>query len=222
MLWWLRFQALARHALALEPTERFFHYDRANGERPLVRGEQGEWLPIVVNRERYAAEHSARRLKALASLGHCAAARNGALRQSQDGKMKRSPKSRLGEILSGCLVAVLIGLGTVALTNADAIVASGDGTWGITRSVLAVHVVLVALPFIAISILPNVGRAAWLTAGILTAIVWSLPSLDQLVRKGEGGANIGLGIFMLISPLFILGGALAARAAARRRGRASG
>ncbi len=40
--------------------------------------------------------------------------------------MKRSPKSRLGEILSGCLVAVLIGLGTVALTNADAIVASGD------------------------------------------------------------------------------------------------
>ncbi|WP_439490961.1 hypothetical protein [Blastomonas fulva] len=136
--------------------------------------------------------------------------------------MKRSPKSRLGEILSGCLVAVLIGLGTVALTNADAIVASGDGTWGITRSVLAVHVVLVALPFIAISILPNAGRAAWLTAGILTAIVWSLPSLDQLVRKGEGGANIGLGIFMLISPLLILGGALAARTAARRRGRASG
>lgn len=126
MLWWLRFQALARHALASGPTERYFHYDRANGERPLVRGERGEWLPIVVNRERYAAEHSARRLKALASLGHCAAARNGALRQSQDGKMKRSPKSRLGEILSGCLVAVLIGLGTVALTNADAIVASGD------------------------------------------------------------------------------------------------
>ncbi|ASR51419.1 hypothetical protein B5J99_08035 [Blastomonas fulva] len=79
-----------------------------------------------------------------------------------------------------------------------------------------------ALPFIAISILPNAGRAAWLIAGVLTAIVWSLPSLDQLVRKGEGGANIGLGIFMLISPLLILGGALAARAAARRRGRASG
>jgi hypothetical protein len=128
-------------------------------------------------------------------------------------------KSRLGSILSGYLVAVLIGLGTVALLNADAILAGAAGPAGEISPVLALHVALVAMPFIALSLLPDAGRVSWLTAAVLTAVVWSLPTLDQLVRKGEGGANIGLGIFLLVSPLLILGGALAARAAARRRRR---
>lgn len=133
--------------------------------------------------------------------------------------MTRS-KSRLSGILSGCLIAVLIGIGTVALSNADAILNGAAGPVSKISPVLALHGVLVAAPFIALSLWPNAGRVPWLTAGVLTAIVWSLPSLDQLVRKGEGGANIGLGIFMLMSPLLILGGALAARAVAgqRRRG----
>jgi hypothetical protein len=133
-----------------------------------------------------------------------------------------SPNSRLGGIASGCLIALLIGLGTVALTNADSILAGGAGPLGEIWPILTFHVLLVALPFIVLSIVPRAGRASWLTACILTAIVWTLPSVDQLVRKGEGGANIGLGIFMLISPLLILGGAMATRAAARRRRRAGG
>lgn len=132
--------------------------------------------------------------------------------------MTTSLKSRFGRIASGCLAALCAGLGTVALANAGSIYADGAGFLGETWPVLAVHVVLVALPFVVLSVFPNAGRTAWLTAVVLTALVWILPTLDQILRQGEGGANIGLGIFMLISPLVILGGALAARAAARTRG----
>lgn len=136
--------------------------------------------------------------------------------------MTRSPKSRLGGILSGCLVALLIGLGTIALTNADTILSGVAGPVDKISPVLAIHVGLVALPFVALSILPDTGRIPWLTAAVLTVIVWSLPSVDEVVRNGEGGANIGLGIFMLMSPFLILGGALVARAAAGRRRRGRG
>lgn len=133
--------------------------------------------------------------------------------------MKGSPKSRVGRVAAGCLAALLVGLGTVGLMNVDAILAGGAAPPDETWPILAVHFVLVTLPFIVLSLLPDAGRVAWLTAGVLTVIVWSLPSVDQLVRKGDGGANIGLGIFMLISPLLILGGALVARASVRWRAR---
>lgn len=125
--------------------------------------------------------------------------------------------SRPRTLARGCIVALLAGLATVALTNAASILANGFDFLSDAWPILAVHVALVTLPFLVLALMADACRAAWLTAAILTAVVWTLPALDQVFRKGEGGASIGLGIFMLVSPLFILGGALAAKAAAGRR-----
>jgi hypothetical protein len=133
-----------------------------------------------------------------------------------DHTVSRFRISRLGRLVSGGLVAILAGLGTVALANATSIVSRGSDFLSETWPVLTIHVALAALPFLVLAMMSDPGRAAWLTTGVLTAIVWTLPALDQMLREGEGGANIGLGIFMLVSPVLILGGALAAKAATRR------
>lgn len=126
--------------------------------------------------------------------------------------MGRSAVQPFAKSTLGCLIAILIGIGTVALVNLDMIL-EGDGSdfreeW----AVLLTQVIMVAAPFAVLAIMPNSGRAAWLTAAALTALFWTLPVLDQVVRKGGGGANIGLGLFMLMSPLLVLGGAFAAKA----------
>jgi hypothetical protein len=115
------------------------------------------------------------------------------------------------------MIALLAGLGTVALSNAASITSGGFEGLVARWPVLATQVALVSLPFLVLALVLRFGRPAWLTAAVLTAIVWTLPAADHALRQGEGGANIGLGIFMLVSPLLVLGGALAASAAAGRR-----
>ena len=115
---------------------------------------------------------------------------------------------------NGCLVALLIGLGTVGgtalLTGASLNIRQ---EWG----VLVFQVLFVAAPFGALATARESGRAAWLTAVALTVIFWGLMVADALVRRGAGGADIGLGLLMLLSPLIVTGGAFAAGAVAKRR-----
>ena len=50
----------------------------------------------------------------------------------------------------------------------------------------------------------------WLVAGAITAAFWAVLWTDALIRQGAGGANIGLGLVMLLSPIIAYLGAVAA------------
>lgn len=140
-----------------------------------------------------------------------------ALQQTYYNRMGKSAVQHFAKSTLGCLIAILIGIGTVALVNVDMILAGDRSDFTEEWAVLLAHVIMVAAPFAVLAIIPNSGWAAKLTAAALTALFWTLPLLDQAVRRGEGGANIGLGLIMLISPLLILGGAFAAKAAVKLR-----
>lgn len=118
---------------------------------------------------------------------------------------------------SGRLVALLIGLTTIAVIVGISMLAGGsldiEDEWGI----LLFQALVIAAPFGALATAQETGLAAWLTAGALTAMIWGLLLGDALLRRGEGGANIGLGLLLLVSPLIIAGGAFIAAALTRRR-----
>ncbi len=83
--------------------------------------------------------------------------------------------------------------------------------------VLLFNVLVVAAPFAVLAMARESGRAAWLTAVGLTGAFWGLLVADMLIRRGAGGANIGLGLLMLLSPLVITAGAFGAAVLAKRR-----
>lgn len=96
-------------------------------------------------------------------------------------------------------VSLLVKLGT-------RIDLSDDWAW------LIFQIFWVASPFVALSWAKERSKRAWLAGIVATLLVWSalLASVDL---SHGGGANIGMGLFMLASPLFVAAAAFGAAAA---------
>ena len=109
--------------------------------------------------------------------------------------------------LRAMFAALAIGLLVVA---ASVVIASLGGRpiqrdqLGDEMPILAFQVFMVAIPFLVLATASISTRRAWIAGLGLTLALWSYYLLDALVLAVPGrGANIGLGLIMLASPLLI-------------------
>lgn len=106
---------------------------------------------------------------------------------------------------AGCFLALAIGplvAGGTAITFSLLTGQSLSDEWGI----IAWQALLVSLPFIAVALTGTVRKAPWLAGLALTVALWSYYLYDGVAYQrhpDETGANIGLGLIMLVSPVFI-------------------
>ena len=114
----------------------------------------------------------------------------------------------------GCIWALGFGFITVATFYAVIIVVFGPPRGGVPFEewpFVLIQVLIAAAPF---GILARKGIRAklpWLVAAILTVCFWgALFYSAWLAARDQTGANIGMGLVMLASPLLIAGGALVA------------
>jgi hypothetical protein len=80
---------------------------------------------------------------------------------------------------------------------------------------------VVAAPFLLLSLVGTRDKIPWLVAALLTLGFWGYLLFDGVRYHWTGdtsGANIGLGLIMLVSPLLISGAAMGIHAW-RRKGR---
>ena len=74
--------------------------------------------------------------------------------------------------------------------------------WG----VLLFQVLLVAAPFALLARAGLHTPAAWGAAFVVTLIFWGLLIASAVAAQRDGtGANIGMGLLMLVSPVFVAG-----------------
>jgi len=91
--------------------------------------------------------------------------------------------------------------------------------------VLLFQVLLVAAPFLLLALAGVRRRAPWLTGLALTLAFWSYYVFEGVSyqRHPDGsGANIGLGLLMMASPVFITAAIVAVHVWHRSRGRRRG
>lgn len=104
----------------------------------------------------------------------------------------------------GCLLAIAIGALVAVGTEVAFSVLTGRSLqgWGFIAS----NAFLVAIPFIAVALTGTLRKAPWLVGLALTALLWGYYLCDGVSYQWHpdgSGANIGLGLLMLASPLFI-------------------
>ena len=113
-----------------------------------------------------------------------------------------------------CFAALAIGFVIVAGVNGTFSLLTGadlnlSEEWGI----FLFQTLVVAAPFGLFALAGVRGRLPWIVAFALTATLWGIYLAVGLTAHGDGtGANIGLGLLMVVSPAFIAAaGLLAAR-----------
>jgi hypothetical protein len=127
-------------------------------------------------------------------------------------------EDQLGPI--GCAYAIAIGVLTVALVSGSFSVLTGQPLnlaeeW----SVFLFQMLIVAAPFGLLALMGVGNRLPWLVGLSLTLALWGYSLFDGVSYQWHpdgSGANIGLGLIMLVSPLFIAAACLSAYAWQRR------
>ncbi|HEX8654468.1 MAG TPA: hypothetical protein VF693_04505 [Allosphingosinicella sp.] len=109
---------------------------------------------------------------------------------------------------AGCLAALAIGPLTVASVSAILLLTGGSLDLSEEWAVLAYQAVMGSVPFLLLAGSGVTARAPWAVGLAVHILLWGLCVLDPFLRDG-GGANIGLGLIMLLSPAIIAGAALA-------------
>lgn len=129
--------------------------------------------------------------------------------------MRTMPNSFARRLALGLAVSLAIGLAVVTMCNT---------VWSVTRGApimtrwgeqSPVHVVLAGLPYFILAICGIRARNAWIAAPSLTAGFWGYYLWDIAHYAGVG-ANIGIGILMIFSPIAVTAGALLAWYLSRR------
>jgi len=70
--------------------------------------------------------------------------------------------------------------------------------------VLLFQVLIASTPFLLLALVESEEKTPWLLGISLTILLWSYYVFDGVSRRGDGtGANIGLGLIMLASPIWI-------------------
>lgn len=108
----------------------------------------------------------------------------------------------------GLIASLLIGFTVVATCNA---------VWAATRGVSVLHlwddaspfqVLIAGSPYAVLAVFGISARRPWIVGLCLTAAFWGYYLWKITTFNGIGGADIGLGILMMFSPILVIGGSL--------------
>lgn len=111
-----------------------------------------------------------------------------------------------GLIAAVGIAAVTVGGSVVLSIQAGSHIDLTD-EWG----VLLFQIVMVAVPFVALTLAQVRSRWAWVTGVVVTLLFWSAYLGSAYLSHG-GGVNIGMGLLMLASPLIVAAAAFGASA----------
>lgn len=125
--------------------------------------------------------------------------------------MSTPSHSYLKRAAIGIAAALVIGLAVVAACNSVWAIAGGFPIATFWDEASPAQVVLASFPYLVLAIFGITARRSWITGLSLTAVFWGYYLWDISHYEG-GGANIGLGILMLLSPIPITGASLLALA----------
>ncbi len=134
--------------------------------------------------------------------------------------MNNPPPPAKSRRVNGCALALGIGVFTIVAVHAAFSLATGaplnlGEEWGIFLS----QMLLVAAPFGLLALAEVRDGVAWLVGGAFTATLWGYYLFDGIryqLSDEISGANIGLGLMLLVSPVFISVACLATAAFRRR------
>lgn len=109
-------------------------------------------------------------------------------------------------------LAAVVGFVTVVVAAAiHSVVTGAKLNLADELPILLFQMLLVATPFFLLAIMGIKARLPWLVGLVLTAAFWGFYLYESLSHHGDGtGANIGLGLLMLVSPVIISACSLAA------------
>jgi hypothetical protein len=117
----------------------------------------------------------------------------------------------------GVVAALLVGLGVVGACNTGWAISRGRPLATLWGAESLAQVLLVSAPYLVLAAGGVVARRPWFVGLGLTVAFWGF-YLFEITRPYEGGgANIGLGILMLFSPIPIFAGSLIAALTLHRR-----
>ncbi len=110
--------------------------------------------------------------------------------------------------LSGLVIALVIGVVVVAICNTLWAVIGGFPLLSLWDDASIFQVLIASAPFLLLALLGISARRPWVVALILTVAFWAFYAYVITRPYEGGGANIGLGILMMFSPLPIAGASL--------------
>ncbi|RYG86874.1 MAG: hypothetical protein EON59_08930 [Alphaproteobacteria bacterium] len=125
--------------------------------------------------------------------------------------MSTSSHSYLKRAAIGIAAASVIGLAVVVACNTVWAIAGGFPIATLWDEASPAQVLLASFPYLVLAIFGITARRPWFTGLCLTAAFWGYYLWDITHYEG-GGANIGLGILMMLSPIPITGASLLALA----------
>ena len=125
--------------------------------------------------------------------------------------MSISSHSYLTRAAIGLAAALAIGLAVVATCNTVWAIAGDFPIATLWDEASPTQVLMVSFPYLVLATFGVTARRPWLAGLCLTVAFWGHYLWDIIHYEG-GGANIGLGILMMLSPILITGASLLALA----------
>jgi hypothetical protein len=127
------------------------------------------------------------------------------------------------EVMSpaGCLIALALGpVFAIGTAVAFSLLTRRSLNWSEEWGVYAFQSLLVSVPFIAVAVTGTLKKAPWITGLAFTVLLWGYylySGVSYQWHPDGTGANIGLGLMMLISPIFITAACIGVYLGQRRK-----
>lgn len=119
-------------------------------------------------------------------------------------------------IALGLILSIAIGPVVVAMCNTAWAMVTGAPIATMWREYSAIQVALAGLPYFVLAVCGIDARRAWIAALSATAAFWCY-YLWNLIHYAGVGANIGIGILMMVSPVAVTASGLLAWSIGRNR-----
>ena len=108
----------------------------------------------------------------------------------------------------GLIASIFIGFIVVATCNAVWAATRGVSPLKVWDDATPFQVLIAGSPYAVLAVFGISARRPWIVGLCLTAAFWGYYLWRITTFNGIGGADIGLGILMMFSPILVIGGSL--------------
>ncbi|MDQ3144343.1 MAG: hypothetical protein M3Q57_05625 [Pseudomonadota bacterium] len=122
--------------------------------------------------------------------------------------MDNVSRSFLRRASAGIAVALVIGVAVIATCNTIWAIARNYPMLSLWDEASISQIVKVSAPFVLLALFGIKSSRPWIVGLCLTGAFWGFYTYDITRPYEGGGANIGLGILMMFSPIAIIGASL--------------